>query len=112
MNDTDLAGAVISITSSAAYPDGSSDEPQEFRLPLQTTVYNDYTHLAIRNSAGEHVESLTSSGPNDILLDMWILRQFIRAGDWTFEFAAELEGGRNLFSLKLTQYLDGGLRFS
>lgn len=112
MNDTDLAGAVISITSSAAYPDGSSDESQGIRLPLQTTVYNDYTHLAIRNSAGEHVESLTSSGPNDILLDMWILGQFIRAGDWTFEFAAELEGGRNLFSLKLTQYLDGGLRFS
>lgn len=112
MNDTDLAGAVISITSSAAYPDGSSDQPEDFRVPLQTTVYNDNAHLAIRNSAGEHVDSLTSSGPNDILLDMWIIGQFIRAGDWTFEFAAELGDGRNLFSLKLTQYLDGGLGLS
>jgi hypothetical protein len=34
---------------------------------------------------------------------------FIRKGDWIISFAAELEDGRTLFALTLTQYVEGGL---
>lgn len=75
-------------------------------------TYNRYAHLAIRNSEGAHVDSLSVLGANDILLDMWILGDWMRAGDWTFAFVAELADGRNLFAVSLTQYLDGKLRVS
>jgi len=58
------------------------------------------------------VDFLTSGGDNDILLDMWIISQWIRAGDWTFAVSAELADGRTLFAVTLTQYLKGGLRTS
>lgn len=73
-------------------------------------AYNDNSHLAIRNSEGTHVEYLSPEGANDILLDMWILGMFIRKGEWTFGVEAELEDGRCLFALELTQFLDGSLR--
>jgi hypothetical protein len=41
---------------------------------------------------------------------MWLWGDWMRAGDWTFAIAAELEDGKNLFALTLTQYLDGSLR--
>jgi hypothetical protein len=110
INDTELAGATVSVTISAAYPDGDDEEPWTFTVPLQTTAYNDIAHLAMRDSAGAHVGSLNVIGPNDILFDMWILGQFIRAGIWTFSLEAELADGRNLFALTLTQHLNGELR--
>lgn len=97
---------------SAKYPDGSSDEPQTYTIPLQTMAYNDHAHFSIRDVAGTHVDYITTGGANDALLDMRIFGDFIRAGDWTFAIAAELEDGRTLFALMLTQYLGGSLRAS
>jgi hypothetical protein len=73
-------------------------------------AYNSQAHLAIRNDSGAHVDYLSASGANDILLDMWLWSDWIRAGDWAFAIATELEDGRNLFTLTLTQYLEGNLR--
>jgi hypothetical protein len=100
----------LKISLSAEYPDGESDEPETYEIPLQAMAYNSQAHLAIRNDAGEHVDFLTTAGANDILLDMWLWGDWMRAGDWTFAIAAELEDGKNLFALTLTQYLDGSLR--
>jgi hypothetical protein len=81
-------------------------------LPLETTAYNEMTHLNIRDSEGRHEDHLTVDGPNDIVLDSWILGLFICRGDWTFAIAAELPDGRTLFALTLTQFLKGGIRAS
>jgi hypothetical protein len=72
-------------------------------------AYNDNSHLTIRNAEGAHVEYLSADGANDVLLDMWILGMFIRRGEWKFGVEAELEDGRCLFALELTQSLDGSL---
>jgi hypothetical protein len=110
ITDSDLAAATLSITASANYRDGTSDEPETHTIPLQTSAHMDLMHLAIRDSEGLHVDHLTVGGSNDILLDIWVLGMFIRKGDWTIAFAAELEDGRNLFALTLTQYIEGALR--
>lgn len=97
---------------SAEYQDGSSDEPQTYTIPFQTMAYNDHAHLSIRDATGTHVDYMTTVGANDVLLDMWIFGDFIRAGDWTFAVAAELGDGRTLFALVLRQYLGGSQRAS
>ena len=39
ITDSDLAGATLSITASANYPDGTSEEPETHTIPLQTTAH-------------------------------------------------------------------------
>ena len=100
---------MLKISLSTEYPNGQSDGPETYTVPLKTMAYNDNSHLAIRNAEGRHVEYLSAEGANDILLDMWILGMFMRKGEWKFGVEAELEDGRCLFALELTQFLDGSL---
>jgi hypothetical protein len=100
---------VLKISLSAEYPNGQSDEPETYTIPLKAMAYNDNSHLAIRDAEGRHVEYLSAEGANDVLLDMWILGMFIRKGEWKFRVEAELEDGRCLFALELTQFLNGSL---
>lgn len=106
-----MSEATLKLTSSAVYPNGEVEDPESITIPLEATVFNMYTHLSIRNEEGEHVEHLTTAGANDILLDWGLLiGDYMRAGDWTFDVAAELPDGRTLFALTLTQFLNGRSR--
>ena len=100
---------MLKISLSTEYPNGQSDGPETYTVPLKTMAYNDNSHLAIRNAEGRHVEYLRAEGANDILLDMWILGMFMRKGEWKFGVEAELEDGRCLFALEMRQYLGGSL---
>jgi hypothetical protein len=110
ITDSDLAHATLSVTDSATYPDGRSDEPETHTVPLQTTAYNEMTHLTIRDSEGAHARHLTIGGDNDVLLDMLILGMFVCTKTLTVEIAAELADGRTLFAFTLTQFLKGEMR--
>lgn len=76
-----------------------------------TTSFNDLAHLTIRDSRGVQVDYMPSSGRSDILLDFQILTMFLRSGMWTFKVDARLGDKDNscLFSMSLTQWLDGRL---
>lgn len=101
---------MLKISLSAEYPNGQSDGPETYTIPLKAMAYNDDSlQLAIRDAEGRHVEFLRVQGANDVLLDMWILGMFVRKGEWKFGVQAELEDGRCLFALELMQYLDGSL---
>jgi hypothetical protein len=109
ITDSDLAQATLSVTTSATYPDGRSDEPETYTMPL-TTAYTTMMHLTIRDSEGAQAEYLTNGWNNDIVFDMWILGMFVCTGTFTVEIAAELADGRTLFALSLTQFLEGERR--
>lgn len=111
VTDDDLSEATLKLTSSAVYPNGEVEDSMSITIPLEATVFNIYTHLSIRNESGAYVDYLTTAGANDILLDWGLLMgDYMRAGDWTFDVAAELPDGRTLFALTLTQFLNGRWR--
>ncbi|KAM0691516.1 hypothetical protein Q7P36_010287 [Cladosporium allicinum] len=107
VTDSDLAHATISISILDTCPDG---ETKTVTRPLQTTAFDEMTHLTIRDSEGTTVKHLVARGSNDILIDTWIIGMFVTTGQWTFEIAAELADGRTLFALTLTQFLEGEMR--
>jgi hypothetical protein len=109
ITDSDLAQATLSVTTSTTYPDGRSDEPETYTIPL-ATAYTTMMHLTIRDSEGAHADYLTNGWNNDIVFDMWILGMFVCTGTVTVEIAAELADGRTLFAFTLTQFLKGEMR--
>ncbi|PVH76823.1 hypothetical protein DL98DRAFT_496291 [Cadophora sp. DSE1049] len=110
-SDSGLSNATLKVSSSAVYPDGSSDPSESLTIPFKSTVFNDAAHLVIRDESGKQVEHLPTTGRVDILLDFQIPTMFLRSGDWTFEVNARLgdEGDRCLFAFELRQWLDGEL---
>lgn len=104
-----LATATLTISLSAILSDGKHEDEKSYTVPLRTTAFADTAHLSIRNTTGAYVEYLSSNGPNDILTDYWIPGIFLRTGTWTFKAVAELEDGRCLFAITLTQWLKGML---
>lgn len=89
-------------------PDGSSEGPQTYTVPLRTTAFNDVAHVSIRNARGAHVEYLTG-GRNDILADFQFPTMFVKRGTWTFDFVAKFADDNCLFAISLTQWLEGGM---
>nr|POF17826.1 hypothetical protein CFP56_13238 [Quercus suber] len=110
LDNASLEHATLAFTLSAVYEDGSTEESRTYTIPLRTRTYRADAHIAIRNASGIHVEFLSVNGPNDILADFEILRQFLRSGDWTFEVVGRLADETCLFAVSLTQWLNGDLR--
>jgi len=81
-----------------------------YTVPLRTTAFNNMAHLSIRDAEGKHVACLTGKGDNDILTDFMIPGMFVQPGTWTFGVESSLPDGRWLFSMQLTQWLNGGLK--
>ena len=100
------------MSASAVYADGSHDNEDSTTGPLKTTPFNDLAHLTIRDARGVQVDYLPSSGRSDILLDFQIPTMFLRSGMWTYKVDARAGDVDNtcLFAMKLTQWLEGGLR--
>ncbi|KAM7199198.1 hypothetical protein V8F33_004673 [Rhypophila sp. PSN 637] len=110
-----LAAATLNITISVTRPKSDQEDDKErgdtssYTIPLQTAELADEAHLAIRDSQGRHVDSLTApgTGRNDILTDYWIPGMFLETGKYKFEVVAELEDGRCLFAVWVEQWLEG-----
>ena len=66
-----LDAASRRITSEATLETGHHADAITYTVPLRTTAFNDYTHLAIRDASGRHVETLRA-GWNDVVVDTWI----------------------------------------
>ncbi|KAK4209273.1 hypothetical protein QBC37DRAFT_55930 [Rhypophila decipiens] len=109
-----LAAAKLNITMSLTHPEGDNENEDKslYTIPLRTAELADEAHLAIRDSQGRHVDSLTApgTGRNDILTDYWIPGMFVETGKYKFEIVAELEDGRCLFAIWVEQWLEGSLR--
>lgn len=110
IDDAALANASISVTMSVTSPEGETDEPNTYTAPLRP-IANMMGHLAIRNSLGVYVESLTLGKrdyrTHDIITDLWIPGMFLETGMWRFEVVAKLEDESCLFALTVEQWLEG-----
>ncbi len=58
-------------------------------------------------SPAKYTDYLTVGMTNDILTDYMHPAIFIERGMWTFRVRADLEDGRCLFAIELTQWLEG-----
>ncbi|KAM7215675.1 hypothetical protein V8F06_008966 [Rhypophila decipiens] len=111
-----LAAATLNITMSVTRPKSNleddnkeNEDKSSYTIPLRTAELADEAHLAVRDSQGRHVDSLTApgTGRNDILTDYWIPGMFLETGIYKFEVVAELDDGRCLFAVWLEQWLEG-----
>ncbi len=59
---------------------------------------------------GHYTDYLKAGMTNDILTDYMHPAQFMERGLWTFGVRADLEDGRCLFAIELTQWLEGKQR--
>jgi hypothetical protein len=103
-----LTAATLGITMSRVRPDGSSEEPQTYTIPLRTAAFADMAHVSIRDARGAHVDNLTG-GRNDILADFEIPTVFVQRGTWTFDVIVRFGDGQCLFAISLTHWLEGSL---
>ncbi|KAL5357128.1 hypothetical protein BJX96DRAFT_143938 [Aspergillus floccosus] len=110
--DEGLIHATLKVSASVVYPDGSHDPETSTTGPLKTTAFNELAHLTIRNADGVQVDYIPSSGRGDILLDFQIPTMLLRSGLWTYKVDARAGDVNNscLFAMKLTQWLEGGLK--
>ena len=74
-----LDQASLRITSEATLETGHHGEAITYTVPLRTAAFNEYTHLAIRDVSGAHVETLRA-GWNDVLVDTWISGLWLSTG--------------------------------
>jgi hypothetical protein len=47
---------VLKISLSAVYPNGQSDEPGTYTIPLKAMAFNENPHLAVRNAEARDQE--------------------------------------------------------
>ncbi|KAL5328471.1 hypothetical protein ACEPPN_001970 [Leptodophora sp. 'Broadleaf-Isolate-01'] len=108
--DLGLINATLKLSSSAKFPDGSSDPSKSLTIPFKSTIFNNAAHLVIRDESGKQVDYMPTTG-GDVLLDFdfRIPRIFLRTGEWTFQVDARLgdEGDTCLFAFESVQWLEG-----
>lgn len=102
-----LDNATLSFTLSVVFSDGEREDPRSYTIPLRTRAFGDKGHVSIRDAEGGFVDYISSSGRNDIVTDFSIPSPFVKTGTWTFEVEAKLGDGTCLFSMSLTQWLEG-----
>ncbi|KAH7337908.1 hypothetical protein BKA66DRAFT_435375 [Pyrenochaeta sp. MPI-SDFR-AT-0127] len=102
-----LANATVKISLCVVLPSGKELPPREYTIPLRTIAFQTFAHVSIRDTTGNYMAHLTAGNMNDILTDYMIPAMFIERGTWNFGVLAELEDGRYLFAIELTQWLEG-----
>ncbi|KAH6715667.1 hypothetical protein BKA61DRAFT_733567 [Leptodontidium sp. MPI-SDFR-AT-0119] len=104
-----LRRPTLKISSSAIYPDGTSEPAQSITIPFKTTTFGDDAHLSLRDEEGELVKYLPGGGTVDVVLDCQIPGIFLKTGEWTFEVDARMgdEGDSCLFAFRVVQWLEG-----
>ncbi|RFU31583.1 hypothetical protein B7463_g4754, partial [Scytalidium lignicola] len=112
--DEGLVNATLTMSSSAVYPGGDSEDIKSVTVPFKTASFNDDAHLVFRDARGAQVDYLPSSGRSDVLLDFQIPIMFLKSGIWTFNVDVRLgdRGNTCLFAISLSQWLDGRLKGS
>lgn len=112
LSDDGLTNATLKVGASVIYPNGDNGPYDSVTKPFQTTNFNQFVHLLIRDEYGEHVNFLPSNGRGDMLLDFQIPNMFLRTGLWTFYVDARTGDVNDtcIFAMYVTQWLEGDLR--
>ncbi|KAH7327338.1 hypothetical protein BKA65DRAFT_66079 [Rhexocercosporidium sp. MPI-PUGE-AT-0058] len=108
--DLGLVNATLKVSSSAKFPDGSSDPLRSMTIPFKSTSFSRMAHLVTREESGKQVDYMPATG-GDVLLDFdfQIPRIYLKTGEWTFQVDVRLadEEDTCLFALELVQCLEG-----
>ncbi|KAI0382386.1 hypothetical protein F5Y04DRAFT_45399 [Hypomontagnella monticulosa] len=107
IKDFGLTTASVSMTLSVVRGEAKVEGPKTYTIPLRTTAFGDKAHISIRDAKGAYVDCLSSSGRSDIVTDYSIPGMFVHTGTWTFETMTNLMDGTCLFTISLTQWLEG-----
>ncbi|KAI1161392.1 hypothetical protein F5B18DRAFT_653698 [Nemania serpens] len=104
-----LANATATLTMSATLKSGKPQGPDTWTVPFRTTPLNLQGHISIHETGGPEVDHLTYNGLHDILVYCAIPSMWVKSGMYTFEITTRLGDETCIFSLSLTQWLEGGM---
>lgn len=95
---------------SAILKSGELQGPDTFTVPFRTTPLRISGHVSIHETGGPEVDHLTYNGLHDILVYCGVPSMFVRSGMYTFEITTRLGDETCIFSLSVTQWLEGGMK--